>query len=138
MREQMTTTVPAFGIAIIEPSTKVAPSAPPKNAQGGAFIKPRNPNPVPPSAPVAMTPARTRVPEKKETAALKTGEPTARRKRALTGPWIETQIPAATMDRTRSRRMAKNTHLSHAKSRLKGRNEWVLLTKCVIGPVQLF
>ena len=85
MPEQMTTTVPALGIAMIEPSTNVAPKAPPRNAHGGALANPLNPSPVPPSAPVAMTNARTRVPERKETVALKTGEPTARRRRALTG-----------------------------------------------------
>jgi hypothetical protein len=48
---------------------------------------------------------RRRPPERKEIAALSTGESTAKRKRALIGPWIDTKKPAITMTRMDSKRI---------------------------------
>jgi hypothetical protein len=45
-------------------------------------------------------------PERKEIAALSTGDSTARRKRALIGPWIEIKKPAKTITRMGRKRIA--------------------------------
>ena len=66
MPEQITTNAPALGIALMEPSTKMVPNAPPKKAHGGAFCSPRNPDPTPPNTPVATTHERIKAPEKNE------------------------------------------------------------------------
>jgi hypothetical protein len=46
-----------------------------------------------------------RPPERKEIAALSTGESTARRKRALIGPWIDIKKPATNMTRMGRKRI---------------------------------
>jgi hypothetical protein len=48
---------------------------------------------------------RSKPPERKEIAALSTGDSTEARRRALTGPWMEIKKPAATMTRMGSRRI---------------------------------
>jgi hypothetical protein len=45
-------------------------------------------------------------PERKEIAALSTGESTARRRRALIGPWIEIKKPAKTITIMGKKRIA--------------------------------
>jgi hypothetical protein len=46
-----------------------------------------------------------RPPERKEIAALSTGDSTDKRKRALTGPWIDMKKPATIMTRTGRKRI---------------------------------
>src|ERR1700722_1071205 len=119
----MTTTTPTWGIATIAPRTKPTPSAPPKKAHHGAERSPIKPTPVPPKAPVAIMHKRRTPPERKEIAALSTGESTARRNRALTGPWIDIQKPAKIITRIGRKRIEKNESSSlrgSAEHRLPG------------------
>src|ERR1700676_5473142 len=53
-----------------------------------------------------MIAKRKRPPVRNETAALRTGDSTDARKRALIGPWMEIKKPAATMTRTGSKRIS--------------------------------
>src|ERR1700730_5175034 len=53
-----------------------------------------------------MIAKRKRPPERNEMAALRTGDSTDARKRALIGPWMEIKKPAAAMTRTGSKRIS--------------------------------
>ena len=81
--------------------SKRAPEISPKRCG----LHPSKSGPLPPKAPVIMMHKRIRPPDRKEIAALSTGDSTASRKRALSGPWMEIKKPATTMTRMGRKRI---------------------------------